>query len=73
MVIYTEQDKYLDRAERLADELEARITRDRSDAEAQGVFLQIDEEGKLFAHFCANFATKLYIICKISKLYQKKV
>jgi 16S rRNA (guanine1516-N2)-methyltransferase len=45
MVIYTEQDKYLDRAERLADELGARITRDRSDAEAQGVFLQIDEEG----------------------------
>ena len=45
MVIYTEQDKYLDRAERLADELGARITRDRSDAEAQDVFLLIDDEG----------------------------
>lgn len=45
MVIYTEQDTYMDRAELLADELGARITRDRSDAETQDVFLLIDDEG----------------------------
>lgn len=45
MVIYTEQDTYLDRAEMLAGELGAQIARDRSDAEAQGVFLLLDDEG----------------------------
>ena len=45
MVIYTEQDTYMDRAELLAAGLGARITRDKSDAETQDVFLLIDDEG----------------------------
>ena len=47
MVIYTDQEKYLDRAEMLASELDTQImiTQDRSAAEAQDVYLLLDDEG----------------------------
>ena len=45
MIIYTQQDKYEEKACSLARELGAQVVHERAAAEEQDVFLRIDEEG----------------------------